>query len=397
MNPSTRRKKCPHVAVCVDQSRSYGRGVLRGIAEYVEAYGPWSLFIDPQAVGTYTQDWLKNWRGDGVLAYIEDPILAERLRHSGIPTVELFGQRFGLGVPQIGNDDAAMGHLAAEHLIERHFKHFAFTGYPGEPWVDRREKGFAAKLAETGFTHEIFLCPRRPKTLAEWEKTQQQLTSWVSRLPKPCGLMACSDRHAQRVLDACRRAGVIVPEEIAVIGVNNDEETCRLSDPPLTSIMDDAKRIGYESAKLLDQIMSGHVKPGKIKPIWIPPVGIVVRRSTDVAAIEDRLVANVMRFIRERACDGLGVDQLLREFNVSRSVLYRRFKDALGRSPHQEVLRVQMDKVKTLLSQTKLSLEKIAELAGFQHTNYLSMAFKREVGMKPGEYRRRLTRGNGVS
>lgn len=389
MNRSARRKKYRRVAVCVDKARNYGRGVLRGIAQYVETFGPWALSVDQQAAGNFANEWLHDWHGDGILAYIDDSILAEHLLASRIPAVELFAYRRDLGLPQVGNDDAAIGRLAAEHLLQRRFQHFAFAGYPDEPWVERRQNGFAEILQRNGLSHATFLCARRPRTVAEWEKIQRQMTEWIRELPKPCGLMACSDRHAQRVLDACHRSNVLVPEEIAVIGVDNDEEICRLSNPPLTSVIENSTKIGYEAARLLDHIMKGDLKPDKLSPVLIPPLGIATRRSTDVTAINDWLVADAIRFIREHACDGLSVDRLVREFGVSRSVFYTRFFDAMKRSPYQEILRVQLEKVKSLLMETTFTLEKIAEMAGFQHSANMSATFKREVGINPSEFRKR--------
>lgn len=199
--------------------------------------------------------------------------------------------------------------------------------------------------------------------------------------------MACSDHHAQRILDACQRAKVVVPEEVAVIGVDNDEETCRLSDPPLTSVILDSERVGYEGAKLLDKLMRRKFKSRQPGQIFIRSLGGVARQSTDVTAINDPLVASAARTIRERACHGLSVDHLVNSLKISRNIFYQRFHDALGRSPHYEILRVQLDRVKSLLTQTALPLKEIAEMAGFNNPNYLSVAFKREMGVTPGDYR----------
>ena len=383
------RTRVPHVAVCVDKSRSYGRGILRGIARYVETYGRWSLYIDPESAGTYSENWLRDWKGDGILAYIETSDLARRFLRSGIPTVELFGHRIDLRIPQVCSDDEAIGRRAAEHFLERQFRRFAFIGYPGEPWVDRRFAGFSRAVGTRGFSCEWFSCDHSPGSPSRWEKAQQRLTEWLRGLPKPIGLMACSDRPAQRVLDACRRAALEVPEEIAVIGVDNDEETCRLSDPPLSSVIDDPARIGFEAARLLDRMISGRLKPRGLAPVLIPPLGVEARRSTDVTAVEDRMVSQAMRSIRRSACEGLRVEDLIGEAHVSRSVFYRRFQGALGRTPHEELLRVKLDRVKALLLQTRLSVEEISSLAGFDHSEYLSVAFRREAGTTPGAYRRR--------
>ena len=381
-------RRCPRVAVCVDKTGGYGRGLLRGIAEYVEACGPWSLCLDHHASGHYASDWLRHWNGDGVLAYVDTQALAGQLCRSRIPAVEVFGTRLDLNLPQVANDEPAFGCLAAEHFLLRGFRHFAFSGYRGKLWSDRRSSGFQSSLAEAGFQAKLFSCPQKTGSLARWEQTQQALTRWLEKLPKPLGLMACSDRHALRILDACRRARIAVPEEIAVIGVDNDEETCRLADPPLTSVMDDAPRIGFEAARLLGELMSGRRRKREWNPILIPPAGVVTRRSTETTAIDDSLVASAARLIRERACGGLTVPALLQELRISRSAFYDRFHAELGRSPHQEILRVKLERAKSLLAQTDLSLQEIAGRAGFDHPEYLQVAFKREVGVTPGKFRR---------
>ena len=365
---------------------------MRGIARYVEMFGPWSLFIDPLADSHYPRGRSESWRGDGILTYIEAPARAERLADSGIPTVELFAYRLDGRLPLVAHDDPAVGRLAAEHLLERQFRQFAFCGYRATLWSQRRRDGFVACLREHECAAPAEFTVARPATLPEWEEVQQRLTDWVRRLPRPIGLMTCSDHLAQLVLDACQRAGVVVPEEIAVIGVDADEEICRLSNPPLTSVMLDAERVGYEGAQLLDRLMAGRRAPAQ--PHFIPPLGIATRRSTDITAIADPLVASAARVIREQACSGLTVDQLVQRAGLSRSIFYQRFHDALGRSPHHEILRMQLERVRSLLTQTDLPLKKIADLAGFNSASYLHVAFKRELGLTLGDYRRRQN-GNG--
>jgi LacI family transcriptional regulator len=353
------------------------------------------MFIDPLADSNYPKGRSENWRGEGILTYIEERQRAERLRQSGIPTVELFAYRLDGLLPLIAHDDLAIGRLAAEHLMGRHLRHFAFSGYSQVMWSDRRQQGFVAALAEAGCAPPHLLAITRPQTLSEWETVQKQLTDWVRDLPKPAGLMACSDHHAQRILDACQRANVIVPEEAAVIGVDDDEEICRLSNPPLSSVILNSEVVGYEGAKLLDSLMSGRSKTREPKPMFIAPSGILARRSTEATAITDPLIANATRIIRERACLGMKVEEVLEAFNISRSVFYQRFHDALGRSPHYEILRVQLDRVKALLGQTALPLKTIAEMTGFNNPNYLNVAFKREIGITPGEFRKTRNGGNG--
>jgi LacI family transcriptional regulator len=392
--PSPREKEVlPQVAVCVDKSRKYGRKVLQGIADYAETVGQWSLIVDSMATGSYSADWLKDWKGDGILAYVESRATAKRLRESGIPAVEVFGHMLDLKLPQVGNDDVAIGRLAAEHLLACRFKHFAFSGYREELWSERRRAGFEAVIGGRGFLVQHHFSARAGATLAQGQLHRERLLAWLRALPKPVAIMACSDQQGIRILDACRRLQLTVPEEVAVIGVDNDEETCRLSAPPLSSVKDDGRKVGFEAARLLDELMADPSRRQALPPLLIPPRGIAVRRSTEVSAVDDPLIALAMRHVREHACNGLRVPDLLAKFNVSRSVLYRRFHDALNRSPHEEILRVQLERAKRLLDESDFTLERIAELSGFQHGEYLSVAFKRELGLTPSEFRRQQRRG----
>jgi LacI family transcriptional regulator len=374
------------VAVAVDASRSYGRGLLLGIGDFIERRGGWSTYVELHADGRYDPGWLKGWTGDGVLAYLEDPALARRLARSGLPIVELFGHHLDLGLPVVGNDDEAIGRLAAEHLRERGLRRFAFGGYEGEAWVERRFRGFAGSLSGCPAPSRVTV-DRSPGIPARWERDQARLRDWIRGLPSPCGLLACSDRLAQRILDACRRAGRRVPDEIAVLGVDDDPSLCRLGDPSLSSIRDDPRRIGYEAARLLDRLMRR--RPRRLPPpLLVPPLGVSARRSTDVAAVGDPVVAAAMKSIRSRATEGLRVEDLLGEAHLSRAAFYRRFSAALGRTPHEELRRRRLERVKELLRETRLTLEEIAARTGFDHPEYLSASFKRETGRTPGDFRR---------
>jgi LacI family transcriptional regulator len=198
--------------------------------------------------------------------------------------------------------------------------------------------------------------------------------------------MACNDFRGIQALDACRRAGIAVPEEVAVIGVDNEELVCKLAYPPLSSVDPGARSLGYEAAALLDRLIRGEPRPAT--PLLIPPVGVVTRLSTDVNAIADPDIAAAMRFIREHACEGIGVDDVLSQVPVSRSVLQRRFRSLLGRSIHAMIAGVRLQRAKQLLVETDLPLSVIAKRAGFSHVEYLCAAFRQATGRPPGTYRR---------
>jgi LacI family transcriptional regulator len=222
--------------------------------------------------------------------------------------------------------------------------------------------------------------------LPSWEDEVDGASRWIAALPKPLGLMACNDFRGLQALDACRRAGVAVPEEVAVIGVDNEVLACEMANPPLSSVVPDCRRIGYEAAALLDRMMKGEPPPWTTREI--PPIGIVTRQSTEVTAIADPTVAEAMTFIREHACEGITVEDVLDRVTVSRSVLQKRFREALGRTLHDAIAAVRLRRVKQLLIETDLSFDVLAERAGFSTRSYLSVVFRESSGTTLAAFRR---------
>jgi LacI family transcriptional regulator len=381
----------PRVALLVESSRAYGRGLLHGIAEYVRLHGPWSIFLAERGLGDDPPAWLKGWKGDGLIARVENRKIARAIRALGRPAVDLRGLLSHLGMPVIGTDDVAVARLAFGHFVERGFRHFAFCGFPGADYSDKRSAAFAYLVAESGFGCHVFRPSRQPKAADTGAleqaglATEPEVSRWIKGLPKPVALMSCNDIRGQQVLNACREAGVAVPEEVAVLGVDNDEVLCDLADPPLSSIVPDTHRVGYEAATLLERMMGG--EPAPSEAINIAPLGVVTRRSTDILAIEDNALARAVRFMREHACDGITVEDVLEEVPLSRSRFERRFAQLFGHSPKVEILRVRLERVKRLLAETDLPLKQIAARVGFRHPEYMNVIFKARTGHTPGQYR----------
>jgi LacI family transcriptional regulator len=379
------------VALLIETSRSYGRDLLLGVAKYVRIHGPWSIEFEEGDPCEAIPDWFACWTGDGVIARVKTPALAKAIARKGVHAVDLYGGLPNLEIPTMRSDELAVGRMAAEHLIERGFRQFAFCGYNGTDWSDRRRNGFEQAIAKKGFPCQIFQnpLPRADRSIAEYEehgiKYEQQLNRWLTSLPRPIGLMACNDSRGRQVLTCCRAIGVMIPDEIAVIGVDKDEVFCELSDLPLSSVILNTERIGFEAAALLDRMMKGEQPPEN--EIVINPKGVATRRSTEVLAIEDRQIAKAVGVIREHACEGLDVPALLKAVSLSRRSLERRFIQILGRSPNAEILRIKLDRSKQLLMDSDLPLNVIAEKAGFKSQEYLSRVFKKKLGMTPGQFR----------
>jgi LacI family transcriptional regulator len=357
------------VALFIESSISYGRGILRGIARYLKARGPWSIFVEQRELGAALPGWIASWKGDGIITRSDDP----RLRRLRIPRVALYDHRRP-EPPALLNDNRAIGRLAAQHLRERGFTRLAFVGPRGLFWADERRAGADADVAfDAG--------------KATWEVEQKKLTAWLRRLPRPVGLVAANDVFGLRALDACRRAGLAVPEAVAVVGADDDAELCELSDPPLSSVRFNPERVGYEAAELLDRLMRGGKAPRH--PRLVGPLGVSARLSTDILAVEDAHVAKALRLIRAGACEGITVKDLLREVPLSRRSLEHRFRRLLGRTPKEEVRRLQVERAKSLLTGTDLKIARVSDEAGFHQPAYLSAVFRKLTGVTPAEYRRR--------
>jgi LacI family transcriptional regulator len=372
----------------IETSNAYARGLLEGIVSYVQRHGPWSLYLPEMRRGELPPGWLPRWRGDGVIARVENREIARALRRTRLPAVDVSAARQLPDAPWVETDDAAIARTAAEHLARRGFRQFAYCGDPRFNWSRWREEHFAGAVAAAGGSLAIFQSPASPAAAQSWSAERERLVAWIRSLPKPVGILACYDIQGQRLLDACREADVAVPEEVAVLGVDDDRLLCNLCSPPLSSVVPNAPRTGYTAAELLDRLMRGEPVPDREH--LIPPTGVAERQSTDVLAIDDPHVAAAVRFIREHACDGIDAGDVLRQAAVSRRMLESRFRKAVGRTPHGEILRVRMERVKQLLAETDLTLEVIADRTGFRHVEYLSVAFKRETGEPPGRFRSRV-------
>jgi LacI family transcriptional regulator len=379
----------PKVALLVETQVGPGRDMLRGIARYVRESGPWALHLDPrlkQFEEGWEPTWLRSWNGSGIIARFETDSVVAAVKRSGLPAVDVLGDARDRHFPLVHVDDTAVAELAAEHLLERGFRQFGFLAKENEPWSDRRLVAFTTAVAKQG-------CPCRVFDVANidlpeaWDTFIDRAEQWIREQPKPLGLMLCADPFGPPMTQACRQAGVAVPEEVAMIGVDNDEPLCIICDTPLTSVDPNHEEVGYQAAALLHRMMEG--EPWPKHPLLVKPDRVVIRQSTDISAIEDPVVSAAMSLIREYACSGLQVTDVADRAPVSRSVLQRRFRSVLGRSVHEEIVRVQLRKAEELLRETELPLRTVAEKTGFKHQEYMGAVFKTRLGVTPGQYRRR--------
>lgn len=370
-----------HVALLIETSNEYARGLLAGVKSYIRTHRPWAIYLGEHSRLGTDLSWLHNWRGDGILARIENTDIADYVRQLNVPTVDLSALRLIPSLPCVETDDEAIAGLAANHLVGRGLKHFAYCGNPSFPWSVERERHFERMIREKGYPVHRFV--HEPKSTVMEERTA--MARWLERLPKPIGIMACYDVMAQSLLEACRLADVPVPDQAAILGVDNDDLLCNLSSPPLSSIKTDTMKTGYMAASLLDRMMSGE----RIEPqVWsIPPLEVVTRLSTDVVAVDDPYVSAAIQYIREHAYEDLKVEDVLRSIPLSRRALDHRFVQALDRTPHEEIVEVRMRLLMRLLTETDWTLAVIAERLSFKHSEYMGVAFKKYTGLSPGAYR----------
>jgi LacI family transcriptional regulator len=379
----------PRVAVLVETSMAYGREMIRGIAEYLRESTPWTIFFEHRSLQDPAPPWLQGWRGDGIIARLS-PQLSDMIVESKIPTVNVDDQDSGPDVPNVQSNHRAIAALAFEHLQGQGLTRFAYVGHAHFGWSARRREGFveAARAAGRRCDEYSLTIPASwGHQQASWELEAERLARWLKTRTFPLGVMACNDFVGLQVLDACRRAGLVVPDDVAVVGVDNDALACEIARPSLSSVVPDCRRIGYEAARLLDALM--HRRRPARRRLEIAPLDVAVRRSTDVTMeAGDPIVARALRFIREHIRDNFGVGDVAAHVGASRSVLQRRFRTTLNRTVHGSIAEARLELAKRLLVETDLALTDVADRSGFSHAEYLSVAFRQATGSPPGAFRR---------
>lgn len=374
------------VAILVETSRSYTRDILSGVRRYMEKYGSWSTFLELRAFDSPAPPWLENWDGDGILCRTHSQEMADLIASSGVPSVELRSTNFNRSMPSVGMDNALIGEMVAEHFLNRGYRRFAAYTLDTEAYFRERVRKFVSRLERDEFACEL-LPSHGESSPDDWERHQSALIDWLGSLQKPVGIFAANDQLGVRLLDACRRAGTAVPEEVAVVGCENESTLCDFASPTLTSVKFDGESVGYEAAKILNRLMNGDEVPAE--SVLLPPRGIEVRGSSDEFVIEDPIALRAAKLIRELAFSDISVGEIAARLQVSRSTLERRMKASLRRGPKDELLRVRFREVNRLLRNTDLTIDVIAESTGFRHAHYLQTAFRERYGMTPGQYRKR--------
>ena len=390
------------VAVVVDLSETFFREIVAGAAQYARETGDWQLYAGQESADRLPA--LHDWHGDGIIACLNDERIARAVAETGLPAVAVGSPgniEQSARIPHVDTDNQLVANMAFDHLRERGLTRFGYYGVPPSAatrWSDIRGDAFEARVAAAGYDCGR-LTAQDPDGKTEASRTE--LCQWLTELPKPVGIMACSDFHARHVLEACRSLGLRVPHDVAVIGVDNDELECELAMPPLTSIAQSARRIGHEAARLLDRLIRpehftfGGQVPAVPQETAIPPAAIVARASTETFAVADQVIARVIEAVRDRACKGLTIADLVGVAGMPRWKLEKRFKEIVGHSIHDDMVRVRLAETQRLIRTTDLPLKVVATRSGFHSVAYMTTIFRRSFGTTPALFRR-LEQGSVV-
>jgi LacI family transcriptional regulator len=337
----------------------------------------WVITVEPRWSFEDAPD-VKDWDVDGVITQVHSREFQRRVlaRRITATNVSNFIGEVDVKLPTVIPDDAAVGAMAADYFRGRGFLEFGFCGPWDHGFSILRLGGFKKRVAELG--GRLHVCDARITDIVKW----------AARLPKPIAVLGCNDQWAHQLLNDCRRAGIEVPNQLAILGVDNDDLINALVVPSLSSIELPTERIGFEAARLLDDLLDGAPRP--TTPITIAPSGVVTRQSTDVTAVSDPDVLAALNFIREHADQLLRVEDVLEQVPLGRRTLERRFRVAMGRSILSEIRRAHVERAKQLLSATELSMNAIADACGFSNCSRLGITFRQLTGFAPGEYRRTM-------
>jgi LacI family transcriptional regulator len=378
--------KTVSIGLAISYSYAYYRGVMSGIRGYAETRPNWLFsFVVP---GERTSGRRRKSHVDGIVASVNTLPLARACARWRGPLVNVSAVLPGLRFPRVGVDNLAVGRLAATHFLECGLRHFAFVGHPERVFSLEREQGFSRALEHAGFGLQVFHSTMEGymDPAARHRLLDDAVLDWLQQLPKPVGIFMPNDFWGLQVTEACRHAGLRVPDEVALLGVDDDDLHCDLSRPRLSSIRLPTHQVGVEAAALLERLMAGKRPPKQ--PILLAPLGVTVRPSTDVLALDDVDLVAAVRFIRNHAHEPIRVKDVLRHVPVSRRSLERRFRAALGRGVSEEVRRVHVERAKRLLAETSLPISIVAVQAGFTDFRHLAVTLRQEIGMSPMTYRR---------
>ena len=376
--------KRKRIALVMGLTDTYEHGIARGVVRYAKGRNDWDLYGYAWMFRPF--DALDVWQGDGIIARIESRRDAELIGRLPIPVVDVAGAYPVASIRAVTNDDESTGRRAGEYLASCGFRRFAYCGVAGTHWSACRQRGFVSAVSGISEPPAVFA-----ESLPWWERLDSswRLRSWLAELKRPVGVFACNDTAGLKVVDLCRELGIPVPDDVAVLGIDNEDVLCEMASPTLSSIELDCESIGYRAAILLDDLMAGNGPSRRAgSPVLVPPKGVVERASTRVFACDDPIVARAMRYIRLHGTSRMHVADILAEVPASRRSLETRFRTATGRTLREEIVRVRLSHARATLRSTRLTVGDVAHECGFASAQRFHEAFRKAEGVTPGSYRR---------
>lgn len=380
--PMKDQEQIPQVAIHVNTSGSWGRRIVKGILNYANEVGPWHIWVKPTDP-TKSKGLPKGWHGNGVIARVDSDALAKELTDSKLPVVNVDdGSYEGFSAPCIRTDDKVGTQMAAEHFADRGIRSFAFAGPKNSNNAQWYANTYKDNLYQQGFEcPQFWIDPIESNFIEEF-------APWIENLPKPVGILVWDHGWARQIVDACMLSNISVPHDVAILGRSYDDLFSHACFPSLSGLLSPTEQIGYNAAKQLHQMMQGIKVPNTTT--YIPPRGIMERLSTDTIAVNDDKLVQVVGFLKEHAFEPITMADILKAVPMARRSLERRFQQAFGRSPVDEIRRIRINKARKLLAETDLPMQEIAEACGYATYNYLTHVFKETTGNTPSEYRKQF-------
>jgi LacI family transcriptional regulator len=377
------------IILLIDISEEYGQNLLKGISKYSKEHGPWifckmPLFYRETLGMEGIVNFAKEWEADGIIGQLYNDQDIKKVLDAGIYLIaEDFKERFS-DISNITGGYYEAGEMGAEYFLKKGFKNFAFYGFKNIVWSRERSEGFENHLNAQGYDVHHFDQDKAP-TRELWYYKPSALSQWLQSLPKPVAIMACDDERGQHITEACKHTNIQIPEEIAVLGVDNDVLTCNLSDPPLSSINLDIQKGGYEAARMMDIMIQ--TKEQLNQNIIVLPTQVITRQSTDIASTNDKYIAKALKFIHQHIDSSINVADVIKQVPLSRRGLEKRFKDTTGIGVYKYIYNLQIQKFAERLLETDKSIFEIALESGFSNSKNISRQFKQVKGCTPIQYR----------
>lgn len=376
------------VALAFPYGRAFVEQVVEGILAYARRQTDWQILRFPERLSP-SLDWLQGWQGDGAFVILSTPEDARIARALPFPVVNITAYFPKPGVTTITADHREIGRLAAQHLLERRFRKFGYYGSGDLFFSQLRRDGFVGAIQEQGGACAVLEVPSIVASGQMWMRQQRELEEWLRALQPPVAIMASTDLRADMLLETCRRLGLRIPDQVAVIGVDNDPVIVGHAQPPLSSVERNDQRAGELAASLLDEFMAG--RRDRRQLLFVPPTGVVARQSTETMAVEDPELAGLIQYIRKHIAENFGVERLAPLLQCSRRTLENRFRAHLGAAPSAVIHRLRVDQARRLLeARPKQSLAAIAAGCGFSNVRHFRLVFRRFQKQSPAEYRRNL-------